>query len=273
VDVSEEIRDALARLRRTGHGRGDTATEALRPLDDERIMILARYEGQSLSELEVSLQLLPVGTRMYLQTVGALTLHDDGDTYFRVEVHEFALDMVAAAVELQAQRRRRESGSVFEEAVARTLTERFALETDNAAVPQDLAGAVDVLGTFEAKGRLSAAVDERTRIGEITVLDDAGMQIRNARVHYRFEGHQSVAIGATFKLNFLVGLPKHGYLPFRHGRRGTEKVSEIVTSKPGVIRVKYDKLPAAGLVSFMKDKDPEPNAVAELLKAQPESHP
>lgn len=263
MDVSEEIREALARLRRPGRPRGKDATAALRVLDDERIMMLARFEGQSLPELEVSLQLLPLGTRLFMQTAGAITLHDDGGTYFRVEAHEFALDMVAAAVEWQAQRRRQESGSVFEEEVARALTERFALETDAAAVPQDLAGAVEVVGTFKAMGRL-ASVDERTCIGAIEVLTGSGRQIRNARVHYKFDNDRTFPVGGTLQLSFLVGLPKHRHLPPWHSRGATTRVDELVVSTPGLVRMKYDKLPTTGLVSFTED--PEPNAVAELLE-------
>ncbi|GAB4002260.1 hypothetical protein [Nocardioides ultimimeridianus] len=261
MDVSEEMREVLDRLRHRKRKDGRDAAAAIRPLDDNRIMMLARYEGQSLPELQVSFQLLPIGTRLYLESVGAITLHDVGDTYFRVDVHEFALDLVAAAVDRQAARRRQESGSLFEKEVARVLSDRFTLKSDSTATPQDLAGAVDVLGTFKAPGRL-ASVDESTHIGAIEVLDESGHQIRDVRVRYRFSASGMVPVGGKLQLSFVVGLPKNAGGSWRHGR-STVTVADLVSSTPGVVRVKYDKFPTAGLISFTED--PEPNAVAELL--------
>lgn len=72
--------------------------DALDRLGPDVVSILARYEGQTLDELNATFELLPLGTRLALDQVGALELLDnEGEGKYGVQVLPFALDLVAAA--------------------------------------------------------------------------------------------------------------------------------------------------------------------------------
>ena len=76
-----------------------TAEQALERLAALR-EVLARLEGQSRNDLQVTLQLLPLGSRLALDAVGAVQLEGQNpvEGRYRLEVLPFCIDVVNAAV-------------------------------------------------------------------------------------------------------------------------------------------------------------------------------
>jgi hypothetical protein len=97
----------LSRLlpgRKAKGGGSLTADEALDRLPPNLRELLARLAGQTLCDLQVTLQLLPLGSRLALDTVGAARLDDDPvDGRYRLKVLPFCVDLVKAAA-LRAER-------------------------------------------------------------------------------------------------------------------------------------------------------------------------
>ena len=77
-----------------------TAEQALQRLAPTLREVLARLEGQSRSDLQVTLQLLPLGSRLALDAVGAVELEgqDPVEGRYRLKVLPFCIDVVNAAV-------------------------------------------------------------------------------------------------------------------------------------------------------------------------------
>lgn len=260
MELSEDIKRAFSRLRLPSHRSTEDAYEALKCLaTDERIDLVAGYEGQSLEELQASFQLLPLGTRLALDTARAIRLHDDGERdFYHVEVLPFALDVVQAAVAHRDARQRTEAGSVFDAEVARIWRERFELVPEpHPDTPTVLPKDYELVGTFEVAGEL-ADVDQATHMAAIRVLGNDGRQLPNVSIHYVFNKDARFVVGSKLNLDFEVGIPpsakRSKYRRFEMG-----PLRQLVESTPGTLMVHC----SADQVVF-NDDDGEPNAVAAL---------
>ncbi len=91
--------ESMRRLLSGQKSRRLTADEALDRLPPDLRELLARLEGQSRSDLQVTLQLLPLGSRLALDVVGAAKLDGDNpvEGRYRLKVLPFCVDIVNAA--------------------------------------------------------------------------------------------------------------------------------------------------------------------------------
>ena len=91
--------ETMRRLLPGQKSRRLTADEALDRLSPDLRELLARLEGQSRSDLQVTLQLLPLGSRLALYVVGAAKLDGDNpvEGCYRLKVLPFCVDIVNAA--------------------------------------------------------------------------------------------------------------------------------------------------------------------------------
>lgn len=87
------------RRRKAKRGARLTAEQALERLVPTLRELLARLEGQSRSDLQVTLQLLPLGSRLALDAVGAVELEGENpvEGHYRLRVLPFCIDVVNAA--------------------------------------------------------------------------------------------------------------------------------------------------------------------------------
>jgi hypothetical protein len=101
--------------------KADQAVELLTPTLRE---LLARLEGQSRNDLQVTLQLLPLGSRLALDTVGAVELEGENpvEGRYHLKVLPFCLEVVNAAVRrVEEERKKGREDSRTDEQLAATL--------------------------------------------------------------------------------------------------------------------------------------------------------
>lgn len=93
---------SMLERRSSGETRSEkilTADEAVDRLSLDLTELLARLEGQSRGDLQITLQLLPLGSRLALDAVGAVRLESQNPTEgrYRLKVLPFCIDVVNAA--------------------------------------------------------------------------------------------------------------------------------------------------------------------------------
>lgn len=144
------LKDQRGRQDRKASRAGLTADEAVERLRPTLRELLARLEGQSRSDLQVTLQLLPLGSRLALDAVGAVELEgqDPVEGRYRLKVLPFCVEVVnAAALKVEEARREGHGDSRTDEQLAATLHGERAGEAEPevqaTSAPEEAARAVD----------------------------------------------------------------------------------------------------------------------------------
>lgn len=175
VPVLAELRDAFARAKnRRGHHDNELGVEeALDQLRPSVVVTLASFVGYQLPDLDAYFELLPVGTRMELDAVGAIQLLDEhgGDRY-GLRIRPFAVDIINAAHDRVAGARSDHPRDELADALAAVRREREVNVPLDQAADVVIASGGEVVGVVELKGT-TLEVDEGSQTGWVQVLDPA----------------------------------------------------------------------------------------------------
>jgi hypothetical protein len=248
--VLEDLKDAFTRAKSSKSRQGARATtEALDQLRETTVTEIARFAGQSLEELDATFELLPLGTRLALEQVGALELIDSAGDTFGVRVRPFAVDLVNAANERvmasAAPAEREDLETRVNDLVDEEGAVDLALEPVAATSTRDDEDEPErLLGTVRAWA-IAEAIDDQSRLGVLRILDPDDTN-RPA------ESLPAV----TFALDRATGVIVNGM---------TAKVELVVTSRlphaPGKATPKapkgLGKVRGAGKVKDLKGHAPE----------------
>jgi len=153
----------------------EQAVERLRPALRE---LLARLEGQTRNDLQITLQLLPLGSRLALETVGAVELDGQNPVRgrYRVKVLPFCVEVVkAAAVKAEKDRQEgREDRRTDEELAAALRSAPEARQGETSAqqeiqrTPDERPTSTRVVDQMQVSG-VVVEVDRSTGRGRIAV--------------------------------------------------------------------------------------------------------
>lgn len=266
-----ELVDVIARMGRAKRSRRDepALVRAMEILDD-KVDLLANFDGQSLDDLRATFQLLPLGTRAALEQADAIVQYDNGDAQFWVEVLPLAERIVEEAVARQSERDLAESKPLIDEEVQRIWNERFQVSdvtpaTVASQTDSELGKLLDVVGMIEVMGRVRD-VDPVSKSGGFTVLKKDGGEITQVSSGPATSNITSLKVGQEVCLRFVVGLPKSNGSWFkRRADLSAKRVRAELSDRPGMLLARYSSITDEGpkTVAFTND-EADSNAVVRL---------
>jgi hypothetical protein len=274
--IREELREAFARARQPRPRNAMIVEHALEQLGDAKAAMLAGYLGQTLDELETTFQLLPLGSRLALEQVGALDQSENSDSQFRVRVLPFAEELVEGADLRLTQEVEGDHGEPLREELARISAERasskvaFTVEKLDSDTIHEVAASLlpaEFVGRVRALAR-AERVNGNTRIGLLSLVEPSGNFSRapisiSCRIP---ELSDFPGSGETVDVEFEVALPKgkpFASLLHSRPRKLSQALKASVDSVPGLSYVYYDPHGESRTARFSTTKQ-EANAVAQL---------